>query len=87
MNIPRVCGPTFYSLTETSFCKVREKRPGSLEPGRKLLGEKNYFFRASSTATATETVIPTMGLLPATEARRKQASVGGFIPEKLVVLA
>ena len=26
---------------------------------------KNYFFRDSSTATATETVIPTMGLLPA----------------------
>jgi hypothetical protein len=26
---------------------------------------KNYFFIASSTATATETVIPTMGLLPA----------------------
>jgi hypothetical protein len=28
-----------------------------------------------------------MGLLPATEAHRKQASVGGFCPEKLVVLA
>ena len=28
-------------------------------------GEKNYFFRDSSTATATETVMPTMGLLPA----------------------
>ena len=27
--------------------------------------EINYFFRDSSTATATETVIPTMGLLPA----------------------
>ena len=26
---------------------------------------RNYFFIASSTATATETVIPTMGLLPA----------------------
>ena len=24
----------------------------------------DYFFRASSTATATETVAPTMGLLP-----------------------
>ena len=29
------------------------------------LFRKNYFFRDSSTATATETVIPTMGLLPA----------------------
>ena len=45
------------------------------------------YFRDSSTATATETVMPTMGLLPATEAHRKQASVGGFCPEKLVVLA
>ena len=31
--------------------------------GRK--GKNAYFFRLSSTATATETVIPTMGLLPA----------------------
>ena len=46
-----------------------------------------YYFRDSSTATATDTVIPTMGLLPATEAHRKHASVGGFCPEKLVVLA
>ena len=30
-----------------------------------------YFFRDSSTATATETVIPTMGLLPAPSAHGK----------------
>ena len=33
---------------------------------------RNYFFRDSSTATATETVIPTMGLLPAPRKPRKQ---------------
>ena len=40
------------------------------------------YFRLSSTATATETVIPTMGLLPAPRKPRKHASVEGFDPEK-----
>ena len=40
-----------------------ERRKGLLQKAEAL----NYFnyFRASSTATATETVMPTMGLLPA----------------------
>ena len=44
---------------------------------------KNYFFRDSSTATATETVIPTMGLLPAPRKPIISTSnppVGGFVP-------
>jgi hypothetical protein len=39
-----------------------------------LFGEKNYFFRDSSTATATETVMPTMGLLPAPVAHWKPSA-------------
>ena len=57
-----------------------------MDSGIKLCVPKNYF-RDSSTATATETVIPTMGLLPAPEARRKQASVEGFGPEKFAILS
>ena len=46
-----------------SFC-IKNPRP--IRTGDPLLyREKNYFFRDSSTATATETVMPTMGLLPA----------------------
>ena len=44
---------------------------------------RNYFFRLSSTATATETVIPTMGLLPAPRKPIISTSnppVGGFGP-------
>ena len=47
------------------------------------LFRKNYFFRLSSTATATETVIPTMGLLPAPRKPIISTSnppVGGFGP-------
>jgi hypothetical protein len=44
-------------------------RAGDGFPIPNILGSKvrlsPYFFRLSSTATATETVIPTMGLLPA----------------------
>ena len=46
--------------------KVCHKNPGILaDSGKFCFLGKNYFFRDSSTATATETVIPTMGLLPA----------------------
>ena len=48
---------------------------------------RNYFFRDSSIATATETVMPTMGLLPAAEAYWERTSSVGFHSEKWPILA
>ena len=49
-----------------------QKIPGPCGPGKfRYVGEESYFFRDSSTATATETVMPTMGLLPAPRKPRK----------------
>ena len=54
------------------YRKNIKKSPGSEEPGDiPLRGRRTYFFRDSSTATATETVMPTMGLLPAPRKPRK----------------
>ena len=61
-----------------------KKVPSALAEG--TIFKKVNYLQASSTATATETVMPTMGLLPAPEARRKQASVEGFSPEKFSIL-
>ena len=56
-------------LTSKGSCPpYRQKMPLIVRSGAfRCSGEKNYFFRDSSTATATETVMPTMGLLPVWE--------------------
>ena len=48
------CYFTMVGVKENGFCKCRSH----------FLGKVVNYFRDSSTATATETVIPTMGLLP-----------------------
>ena len=51
-----------------------------------MLCVRESYFRDSSTATATETVIPTMGLLPAPRKPIISTSnppVGGFVPAAL----
>ena len=46
------------------MCPRFDKKVPSAEAEGTHICEENYFFRDSSTATATETVIPAIGLLP-----------------------
>ena len=48
------------------ICHERQKRSAAGNPQRPLieLSKKDYFLKDSSTATATATVAPTIGLLP-----------------------
>ena len=54
----------YFSLNKQSF-SPQKNAPNLDDWEHFTIIRKNYFFWDSSTATATETVIPTMGLLPA----------------------
>ena len=55
-------GPASYGMTDTMG---RMHSDAQFERSLCYVRMKNYFFIASSTATATATVMPTIGLLPA----------------------
>ena len=70
----------YFSLNKQSF-SPQKNAPNLDDWEHFTIIRKNYFFWDSSTATATETVIPTMGLLPAPRKpiiSTSKSTFGGF---------